>query len=75
MAQEYEINEKDIDWMIGKIKLIDPKYATPEMAITVLENMYAKDHLREHDAPEVNDAIIDDIEKAKKTKTEGHLKT
>lgn len=66
MAKEYNFSEADIDWMIGRIKLIDPDNATPKMAITVLEDCYAKYHMMSHDDPEVLDAIFQDVKKKKK---------
>lgn len=66
MAKDYKYSEADIDWMIKRIKLIDPDNATPEMAITVLEDYYAKYHIMSHDNPEVLDAIYQDVKKKKK---------
>lgn len=66
MTKDYEINEADIERIISYIKLTDPDNATPEMAITVLENMYAKYHVLSHEEPEILDAIFKDI-KDKKT--------
>jgi hypothetical protein len=63
MAKEYEINEADIEWMINKIKKIDPNHATPEMAIIQLENMIAKHHLLAHENPEVLYALFKDFKK------------
>lgn len=37
MADDYEINEKDIDSVIRFLKTVDPENATPEMAINILE--------------------------------------
>ena len=66
MAKDYEINETDIDWMIKRIKQIDPEHATPEMAITLLENMVAKHHLLAHKNPEVLYELFKDYTAGKK---------
>lgn len=48
MAKDYEINEKDIDSVLRYLKLTDPEHATPEMAIAMLEEMYATSHVFGH---------------------------
>jgi len=63
---KYEINEKDIDRIIAYIKLIDPKNATPEIAIAILEDEYAKYHVLDHNEPEILDALFYDVKKKKK---------
>lgn len=67
MSKEYHYSEADIDWMIEYIKSIDPENATPEMAIKMLENEYAKNHKLSHENPEVLEAIYADIQKKKET--------
>jgi len=48
MAKDYQINENDIDSVIRYLKIIDPNNATPEMAIAMLEDMYAVSHTLSH---------------------------
>ncbi len=48
MAEKYEINEKDIDIVLGILKRTDPEHATPEMAIQILEYLQANIHLLAH---------------------------
>jgi len=66
MAKDYEISEEDIDKMIRYIKTIDPDNATPEMAIYLLENEYAKEHLLEHKDPKLAYTIYLDYKNKKK---------
>lgn len=66
MARNYEITEADIDRMIEYIRTIDPDNATPEMAIRMLENEYAKYHTLSHQKPEVLEAIYHDLNDEKK---------
>ncbi|HYT44476.1 MAG TPA: hypothetical protein VEP90_19255, partial [Methylomirabilota bacterium] len=49
---KYEINEKDIDIVLGILKRIDPEHATPEMAISILEHYQAEFHELSHKDPE-----------------------
>lgn len=63
MTKDYDYPEADIDRMIVYIKSIDPENATPEMAIMMLENEYAKNHKLSHEQPEVLEAIYNDIKK------------
>lgn len=44
----YEINEKDIDTVLGILKRTDPENATPEMAIAILEELKKRVHLTAH---------------------------
>ncbi len=57
MAKQYELNEKDIDSVIGWLKINDPENANPETAITILERMHARVHLLSHENPETLDQI------------------
>jgi hypothetical protein len=66
MKKDYHYNEADIDRIINYIKLIDPKNATPEIAIEILEDEYVKYHDMSHDDPEIHYAIFQDIKKRKK---------
>lgn len=48
MSNGYEINEKDIDTVLGILKRTDPENATPERAIAILEDAKARVHLSAH---------------------------
>jgi len=65
MAKEYEINEKDIDSVIRWLKIHDPKNATPETAIEILEEMYAGVHLLAHEDPELLEKIYKELKEKK----------
>lgn len=67
MAEDYEINEKDIDSVIRYLKTVDPDNATPEMAIDILEELQARIHLMSHENPELLGEIYREL-KAKKRK-------
>jgi hypothetical protein len=67
MAEEYEINEKDIDSVIRWLKIHDPENATPEMAIEILEEMYARVHLMSHEDPELLEKIYRDLRSRKQS--------
>lgn len=58
---DYEINEKDIDTVLNILKKSDPEHATPEMAISILENMQATFHKLRHIEPELLVQIYDDL--------------
>lgn len=63
MTKEYEINEKDIDSVLQFLKINDPKHATPEMAIALLEHMQGAFHTMLHDDPEMLEKIYLDLKK------------
>lgn len=67
MAKQYEINEKDIDSVIHWLKIHDPENATPETAIEILEEMYARVHLLSHEDPELLEKIYSDLKSKKQT--------
>jgi hypothetical protein len=64
----YEINEKDIDTVLGILKRSDPENATPEMAIAILERLQANIHLLSHTDPEKLIEIFNELKKQKKKK-------
>jgi hypothetical protein len=66
MGKDYEINEKDIDSVINYLKLVDPVNATPEVAITILEEMYATVHTMSHTDPELLDKMYAAVKNRKK---------
>jgi hypothetical protein len=65
MAQQYELNEKDIDSVIGFLKIHDPEHATPEMAIALLEHMQATFHTMAHESPELLEQLYEDFKNKK----------
>ena len=65
---KYELNEKDIDTVLAILKKIDPENATPEMAISLLENTQAAFHEMSHADPEKLEAIYKELLEAKKKK-------
>lgn len=68
MSNEYEINEKDIDSVIKFLKITDPENASPEMAISILEELQATFHTMAHEDPEILKNILEKIKKEKKSK-------
>jgi len=68
MAKGYEINEKDIDTVLGILKRNDPENATPEMAIAVLEELQKRVHELSHTDPELLIEIYNDLQTAKNKK-------
>jgi len=66
---KYEINEKYIDSVLRFLKDTDPKNATPEMAIELLENLQAAFHTMAHEDPERLKKIYEDLKRQKKLKT------
>ncbi len=65
MSDKYEINEKDIDSVINWLKINDPQNATPETAISILEEMQARAHLLGHEDPEMLETIYAELKKKK----------
>ena len=51
MASDYELNEKDIDTALAWLKINDPENATPEKAITMIEEAMASAHMLGHHDP------------------------
>ncbi len=58
---DYEINEKDIDSVIRYLKIHDPENATPEKAISMLEDLQAFIHGVGHDNPELLEKMLKDM--------------
>ena len=69
MSNGYEINEKDIDTVLGILKRSDPVNATPEMAIAILEHLKATVHELSHTNPDELVRIYEDLKLKKKMKT------
>lgn len=63
---DYQINEKDIDSVIGFLKITDPENATPEMAIEILEHLKASFHTMSHEDPEALEKVYQDLKRQKK---------
>ena len=67
---KYELNEKDIDTVLGILKRIDPERANPEMAITILENTQAAFHELSHTDPKKLEEMYKELIKDNKKKSE-----
>ena len=61
----YQLNEKDIEGVIRYLKTIDPKNATPEMAIAILEHLKGTYHTMAHETPEKLKEIFEELKKQK----------
>lgn len=61
----YQINEKDIDTVLGILKRTDPDNATPERAIELIESLQAGVHSIAEDNPEMLEKLLREIEKQK----------
>lgn len=61
MDKDYEINEQDIERTIRFLKTIDPENATPEMAISLLEDLQAGVHKLSHDNPELLESLYKEL--------------
>ena len=68
MSEPYQIDEKDIDTVLGILKRTDPENATPEKAIEILESLQAGFHSLGHTNPEALAEIQKELEKNKKVK-------
>jgi len=61
MSEDYEINEKDIDSVLCFLKIYDPANATPENAISILEDMDAYFHKLSHENPGLLEKFQKDV--------------
>lgn len=68
-VKRYEINEKDIDTVVKILENIDPKNATPEMAIEILESLQATFHTMAHEDPQKLEELLKQILEEKRLKT------
>ena len=50
--EEYEISQNDIEAVVRYLKINDPENATPEVAISLLEDLQAGVHVMAHSSPE-----------------------
>ncbi|AHB40769.1 MAG: hypothetical protein ACD_25C00269G0008 [uncultured bacterium] len=64
-TKKYQINEKDIDTVLNILKRTDPKHATPEMAIDILEHLQATFHTMRHYDPETLVKLYEELKKQK----------
>lgn len=67
--EKYEITEKDIETVLKILKQSDPKNATPEMAITILEQFQAAFHTAAHEDPKSLEQFLKDLKEEKRLKT------
>lgn len=63
MSNGYQLNEKDIEGTIQFLKTIDPKKATPEIAIALLEYFKGAYHELAHTDPKKLNEILEDLQK------------
>ncbi|CAN5158285.1 hypothetical protein BH09PAT1_BH09PAT1_2350 [soil metagenome] len=68
MAQNYELNEKDIETVLNILKQTDPEHATPEMAIEILEHLQKGVHELSHTDPGALIKIYEELKKSERTK-------
>lgn len=59
---KYEMTEEDIDKVLYYLKLINPKRATPETAIAILERMATRVGVLEHFDKEAVEKILENLE-------------
>ncbi len=62
MDDTYEINEKDIESVIRYLEIHDPKNASREKAIALLEDLRAGVHSMAHNNPELLEQLQKEIE-------------
>lgn len=62
---KYQINEKDIDSTLDFLKVTDPKNATPETAIALLEYFQATFHTMRHENLDELTEIYEEFKKYK----------
>ena len=62
---KYQLNEKDIDSTLAYLKIHDPKNATPETAIALLEYLKATFHTMDHEDPQMLDELYLEFKKQK----------
>lgn len=65
MAENYELNEKDIDSVIRYLEIHDPENATRERAIDLLEDLQAGVHKMAHTNPELLEKLQKELEENK----------
>lgn len=65
MEERYELNEKDVEIVIRYLKIYDPKNATPENAISMLEEFAAGVHVLSHTNPELLEKLYEELKKNK----------
>ena len=64
-TNKYQINEKDIDSVLKFLKITDPKNATPETAISLLEYFQATFHTMRHENLDELTEIYEEFKKYK----------
>lgn len=63
MGNGYQLNEKDVEATIRFLKTIDPKKATPEMAVALLEYFKGAFHELAHTDPGKLNEILEELQK------------
>lgn len=72
MTKKYEINDKDIESVLRYLKINDPENATPEKAISMLEDLQRGYHNMAHHNPKQLEELqkeLDDNKQADKSDT------
>ncbi len=62
MAKKYEITDKDIESALRYLKVYDPEHATPEMAISLLEDLREGFHNMAHHNPRLLEQLQEELE-------------
>lgn len=65
MAENYELNEKDINSVLRYLEIHEPKDATRERAIALLEDLQAGVHSLAHNNPELLEKLQKELEENK----------
>jgi len=63
MADDYKITEQDIESVIRYLKIYDPENATPEKAISMLEDLQTGIHMLAHNNPELLEKLYKEVKK------------
>jgi hypothetical protein len=67
MTKRYEITDKDIESTLLYLKYHDPENATPEKAISMLEDLRQGYHEKAHNNPESLIELQKELDKNKQT--------
>ncbi len=66
MSEGYEITDEDIEKVVRYLKYHDPENATPEKAISMLEDLHSGFHGMAHKNPELLLKLQKELNKDKK---------
>lgn len=68
MDKQYEITDKDIEIALRYLKIYDPKNATPENAISLLEDLRQGFHSIAHTNPDLLEKLQKELDEHRKQK-------